>query len=309
MTRLRIGSRGSKLALTQAEWVGRQLQVKTPELDISFVRITTTGDRQSESASPSGGKGVFVKEIEEALLRNEIDLAVHSLKDVPQEIPTGLRLGPCPQREDPRDAFISRFGEQLHELPRRSIIGTSSPRRQAQILHKYRKRAYKLEMVRGNVDTRLKKLHEGQFDAIVLAAAGLKRLGMENEIIQYLEIDELMPAPCQGCLGLELRESDVSTWELLHTIRDENSDVVARAERAFLQGLGGNCNVPVGCSTVMDQGNLKMKALLLTPQGDQAVGASQEGSQMNPELVGGQLAERLLYNGGSEIMMSSHKVS
>lgn len=182
---LRIGSRGSKLATTQAEWVGRALQQKNPQLNISFIIITTTGDKNLSTLQLLGGKGVFVKEIEEALLKNEIDLAVHSLKDVPQELPTGLCLGPFPKREDSREAVISRFGEQLQELPRGSIIGTSSPRRTAQIKRNYKKRQYHVEPLRGNVDTRVKKVQEGHYDAVIMALAGLKRLGLDKEVTHF----------------------------------------------------------------------------------------------------------------------------
>lgn len=301
--KIRIGSRGSKLAVAQTEWVGRELQKKNPGLEISYQRIVTTGDRQSEGAV--GGvvtKGVFVKEIEDALLRNEIDLAVHSLKDVPQELPSGLVLGPTPRREDSRDVLISRFGEFLHELPRHSIIGTGSPRRQAQIQNKFKKRGYNLEPIRGNVDTRLKKLQEGKVDAIVLALAGLRRLGLEKEATQILEFEDMLPAACQGCLGLEIRSGDTQTLGLIEKIKDGPSDVAARAERAFLQGLGGNCNVPVGVGTVLEAGQLRMRALLFGPHGDKKVEAVQNGSADQAEYVGAQLAERLLYNGGSELL-------
>lgn len=303
--KLRLGSRGSKLAIVQAEWVAEKLKAAHPGLEVTFERIVTSGDKQSENpAAPASSlsKGVFVKEIEEALLQNKIDLAVHSLKDMPQDLPPGLRLGPTPERQDPRDAMISRFGEQLHELPRHSTIGTSSPRRQAQIRHKYRKRGYNIETIRGNVDTRLKKLQEGKYDAIVLALAGLRRLGLENEVTQILEPEELLPAACQGCLGLELRSDDDATLKLIEKIKHSMSDLAARAERAFLQGLGGNCNVPVGVMTTTSEDKLKMKATLLDMQGEKAVSSEQDGPIHEPELVGGQLAERILYDGGSELM-------
>ncbi len=303
--KIRIGSRGSKLAVAQTEWLGRELQKANPGLEVSYQRIVTTGDRQSEGGELGvQTKGVFVKEIEEALFRNEIDLAVHSMKDMPQEIPAGLVMGPSPMREDPRDVLISRFGEYLHELPRRSTIGTSSPRRQAQIQNKYKKRGYNLEPIRGNVDTRLKKLFDGKVDAIVLAYAGIKRLGLEKEVTQVLEFEDMLPAACQGLLGLELRCEDAATLALIETIKDGPSDTVARAERAFLQGLGGNCNIPVGVGSTLDGDNLKMKALLFDPKGEKRVEAIQDGSSTQPEYVGAQLAERLLYNGGSELMMS-----
>ncbi|MCG3206137.1 MAG: Porphobilinogen deaminase [Elusimicrobia bacterium] len=301
--KLRIGSRGSKLAVMQAHWVASALKEKNPELDISFVEITTTGDRdQSPTFQQAGGKGVFVKEIEEALLADQIDLAVHSLKDVPQELPAGLRLGPFPEREDVRDAVISRFGELLGELPRRSIVGSSSPRRRSQTAYLFKKRSYNLEPLRGNIDTRIKKLHEGQYDAIILAAAGLKRLGLDIEITHILEPTVFLPAATQGCLGLELREGDATILSLLEAIADRSANITAPAERAFLQGVGGNCFVPVGAYSTLVGDQLKMKAVMLDPTGERAVYAEESGSMTEPQLVGYQLAERLLHAGGSELM-------
>ncbi len=301
----RIGSRGSKLAVAQAEWVAAELKKKASDLEISFVRITTTGDRDPASPRTLGGKGVFVKEIEEALLAKQIDLAVHSLKDLPQDLPPGLRLGSFPLRQDSRDAFISRFGEQLEELPRHSIIGTGSPRRQAQIRHRFKKRGYKLEPLRGNVDTRIKKLREGQFDAIVLALAGLRRLGLESEVTQILEPEVLLPAPGQGCLALEIREGEAELAALLEKIKDRPSDLTARAERAFLRGLGGNCLLPLGGLAKAEGETLRMSAIILDPEGEEAVSAKEEGPAEQPEYVGALLAERLLHDGGAEILVKA----
>lgn len=304
--KLRLGSRGSPLALAQSNWVMAELKKKNPSLETSLTVITTTGDKATDAPfQQAGGKGIFVREIEEALLAKTIDLAVHSLKDVPQTLPAGLTLGPSPLREDPRDAFLSRFGEQLNELPKRSTIGTSSPRRRAQILHRYKKRGYNLEQLRGNVETRIKKMQDGKYDAIVLAYAGLKRLGLDKDVAQVLELDEMPPAPCQGCLGLEYRDGDNATLELIKTIADRDATVTARAERAFLSGLGGNCLVPVGAYSKISGDKLIMKAILLEPDAATVAEAEQDGPIEHPELVGGQLAERLLYNGGSEIMMKA----
>ena len=302
--KLKIGSRGSKLAVAQAEWVGGLIRRANTDVDIEFVRIVTTGDRETGAPLQAmGGKGVFVKEIEEALLFKQIDLAVHSLKDVPQALPSGLRLGPCPQREDVRDVVISRFGELLRELPKGSTIGTGAPRRLAQIRRAHWKRAYRLEPIRGNVDTRLQKVRDGKYDAIILAAAGLKRLGLEGEITEYLEPGDMMPAPCQGSLGLELREDRPDLLSLLETIKHPESDIAARAERAFLQGLGGDCNVPVAAYSVVVGKTLVMKAMLLDPTGEKSVASAQDGLASEPELVGGQLAERVLYDGGTELLI------
>lgn len=300
--KLRIGSRQSKLALAQAAWVGEELLKKNPTLDISYVSIVTTGDK--ESAGPiqeMGGKGIFVKEIEEALLKNEIDVAVHSLKDVPQMLPPGLILAGFPMREDNRDAVISKFGELLNELPRNAVIGTGSPRRSAQIKNRY-KNKYRVEPIRGNVDTRLKKLQNGHYDTLIMAVAGLKRLGLEKEITHILEWDDMLPAPGQGCLGLELRQEDATVLELLATIKHKESDITARAERAFLQGIGGDCLVPLGAYAQLKEDNLVMEAVVLDKEGTKKVTVKESGSIAEPELVGGMLAERLLHEGGAELL-------
>lgn len=303
--KLKIGSRGSKLAVTQAEWVGGLIHRANPTIDVEFVRIVTTGDRETTAPLQSmGGKGVFVKEIEEALQFKSIDLAVHSLKDVPQMLPPGLRLGPSPEREDVRDVLVSRFGELLREMPKGSTIGTGAPRRIAQIRRLYWKRGYRIEPIRGNVDTRLQKVRDGKYDAVVLAAAGLKRLGLEGEITEYLEPEDMMPAPCQGCLGLELREDRADLLSVLESIKHPPSDITARAERAFLQALGGDCNVPVAAFSVVVGKTLVMKAILLDASGEKSVAAAEDGLASEPELVGAKLAGRVLFEGGSELLIS-----
>jgi hydroxymethylbilane synthase len=301
--KLRIGSRGSKLAVTQAHWVGERLRAADAALDVSYVTILTSGDQNlAPDFKTAGGKGLFVKEIESALLNDAIDLAVHSLKDMPQALPPGLVLGPTPQREDTRDAVVSRFGELLGELPKKSTVGTSSIRRKAQILHRHAKRGYNIEPLRGNVDTRLKKLQDGQYDAIVVALAGLKRLGLDSEASDILDPLIFLPAPCQGALALQHRESQTSLSPLLRKISDPSSDTTARAERAFLQGLGGDCDVPVGAFSVWSATTLKMKAQILSVDGQRVVDVEQSGSSNEPELVGYQLAERLLHDGGAELL-------
>lgn len=300
--RIRIGSRKSKLALAQAHWVARELKSKDKNIETELVGITTQGDRDAQSSLKTiGGKGVFVKEIEEALLKNEIDLAVHSLKDVPQSLAPGLMLAAFPKREDPRDAFISRFGEQLHELPKGSTIGTGSPRRQSQVLNKFKDR-YKIEPIRGNVDTRLKKCHDGAYDAIIMAVAGLKRLGLDKEITEILEPAEILPAPGQGCLGLEIRSEDQQFLDLVSLIKDETSDLIARAERAFLQGCGGDCMVPLAALGEIKGNQLKMRAMILSLDGAKKIEVEQKGDLEFPELVGAKLAGQLLQEGGAELI-------
>jgi hydroxymethylbilane synthase len=301
--RLRIGARGSKLATTQTQWVGERLRRLNPAMDITYEWITTTGDRDANSALQGiGGKGVFVKEIEEALLDERIDLAVHSLKDVPQSLPDGLILGPFPEREDPRDALVSRFGEQLNELPRGSTIGTSSPRRRAQILARYRKRDYRIETIRGNVDTRLQKVKDGKYDAVVFAYAGLKRLGLEGEVSQILETDEMLPAPGQGCLALELRAADAATAEMVVGLRHEESDVSARAERAFLRRIGGNCLVPLGFRFSFEGDTIRLEAAVMDLDGTAVVRASEAAPRSAADAAGAALADRLIANGGGDIL-------
>lgn len=300
-----IGSRGSKLAVAQAEWIAAELRRAHPAIDIAMVTITTTGDRDARSSLKSiGGKGVFVKEIEEALQERAIDLAVHSLKDVPAAVAPGLCLGPFPKREDPRDAAIARFGEQLRELPRGSIVATSSPRRQAQIRKNFPNR-YRIEEVRGNVDTRLRKLKEGRFDMLVMALAGLRRLNLESEVTEILDPHVMLPAPGQGCLALELRENDERMSALLGPLRDDAADRSARAERAFLAGVGGDCLVPLGCHTVVTGPKIHMEAAVWSPDGQTEVRVREESDSEPPELIGAKLAGRLLHDGGSEILCAS----
>lgn len=303
IVKLRIGSRGSKLAVTQSRWVGQHLLKAHPALDISYVTITTAGDQNmSPDFKTAGGKGLFVKEIETALLQQNIDLAVHSLKDMPQTLPSGLILGPTPLREDVREAVLSRFGELLSELPKKSTVGTSSVRRKAQILYRFKKRGYNIEPLRGNVDTRLKKLQDGQYDAIVVALAGLKRLGLESDVVDILDPQVFLPAPCQGALALQYREKDSFLMPLLQSIADSASDATARAERSFLQGLGGDCNVPVGVFSEWMKTDLKMKAQILSIDGTQSIEVEHSGPSQDPELVGYQLAELLLHDGGAELL-------
>jgi hydroxymethylbilane synthase len=221
----------------------------------------------------------------------------------------GLRLGPCPKREVAADVLISRFGEQLHELPRGSTIGTSSPRRQAQIAYRFKKRSYRLVPLRGNVETRLKKLAEAHYDAIVLAHAGLKRLGLEKEITQILPEDVLLPAPGQGCLGLELRDNDEATLAVISTIKDAESDITARAERAFLSAIGGDCLMPLAAQAAVSGTEIKMRALLIHPSGEKAVESIQVGEIHQPEYVGARLAERLLFEGGSDLLTEIENLS
>ena len=241
---LKIGTRGSQLALFQANWVKDRLVQAHPDLNISLVKIKTTGDKiQDVPLAKVGGKGLFVKEIEEALLQRRIDLAVHSIKDVPTEFPKGLHLSVITKREDPRDVLISKDGKSLKDLPKGAKIGTSSLRRQAQLLH-FRS-DFELIPLRGNLDTRLKKLKTMNLDAIVLAIAGVKRLGFEEKITEIIPPEVSLPAIGQGALGIETRMADQEVERQIRFLDDRDSSIAVSAERAFLGKLEGGCQVPI----------------------------------------------------------------
>jgi hydroxymethylbilane synthase len=249
--RLRIGTRGSALALWQAEWVKAQLLAAHEELAVELLVIKTTGDKILDvPLAKVGGKGLFVKEIEEALLDGRADLAVHSVKDMPAELPEGLHLAVMPPREDPRDALISRNGAGLQALPHGARVGTSSLRRAAQLLHL--RPDLRIETLRGNVDTRLRKLESEGFDAIVLAAAGLKRMELSHVVSEYLEPERILPAVGQGALGIETRTGDGFTNEMVASLAHQQTMTIVRAERAFLKRLEGGCQVPIGAHATME---------------------------------------------------------
>jgi hydroxymethylbilane synthase len=257
---LRIGTRGSRLALAQSEWIGQRVGEIYPNIKIELVRIKTKGDKILDSPlSEIGGKGLFVKEIEDALLGKEVDVAVHSVKDVPTELPDGLKLAVFPQREDPQDAFISIDYKTLNDLPEGSSVGTSSLRRSSQLLHM--RPDLHIAPLRGNVDTRLRKLESGDFQAIILAAAGLKRLGLYSRINGVIPSDVLLPAIGQGALGLEIRRDD-KIWELLHFMNHKPTEVAVRAERAFLRELEGGCQVPVAAYGRLSGDSLILKGMV-----------------------------------------------
>ncbi len=242
--KIRIGTRKSKLALWQANYVASKLKKHSPDIEIEFVKITTKGDKILDvPLAKVGGKGLFVKEIEEAMLRNEIDIAVHSLKDVPTYFPEGLGLVAITKREDPRDAFLSVKYNSIEEMPEGAVLGTSSLRRKAQILEK--RKDLVIKDLRGNVDTRIRKLEEGQYDGIILAYAGLKRLGLENKVKQIFEPDYMIPAVAQGFLGIEARLDDEETKRIVSVLNHRESELRAKTERAFLKTLEGGCQVPL----------------------------------------------------------------
>ncbi len=296
-----IGTRRSRLALWQAEWVKSQLQRIAPDLSVSLQRIQTSGDKILDvPLAKIGGKGLFVKEIEDALLRGEIDLAVHSMKDVPSVLPDGLEIVCVPEREDPRDAWVCRDGTSLDKLRKGARVGTSSLRRQAQLLHN--RADLDIQMLRGNLDTRLKKLQQGNYDAIVLAAAGLRRLGWGQEISEYLSTDVSLPAIGQGALGLEGRSDDRFLKDLMLQLEDMTARVTVNAERAFLTRLEGGCQVPIAGHAVMKNNQLTLDGLIASVDGKRYIRESISGSHDDAENLGVELAERLLAAGGKPIL-------
>jgi hydroxymethylbilane synthase len=295
--RIRIGSRGSALALWQAEHVRSRLEALGHE--VAIVTITTTGDRILDRRLESvGGKGAFLKEIEEALQADQVDLAVHSLKDVPVGLPEGLRLCAYLERADPRDALLSRRGEWLADLPRGARVGTTSLRRQAQV------RALRPDLaiadLRGNVDTRIRKLREGQYDAILLALAGLTRLGRAGEVSQVLEVETVLPAPGQGAIAIECRERDSALAEAVAPLHHEPTARTVSAERAFLAALGGGCNVPLGAHAVLEDGLIRLRGLVAREDGSELLRG--EGRGPDPDALGRRVAQDLRARGADALM-------
>lgn len=298
---LRIGTRSSALALWQARWVKSRLEHEWPDLQVELVPIKTSGDRiQNVSLAAIGGKGLFVKEIEDALLFGTVDLAVHSIKDLPGDSPTGLTLSAIPEREDPRDVLITKNGETLTQLPAGTRVGTSSLRRQALVLHFHP--GLRIELLRGNVDTRLRKQREGIVDATILAAAGLKRLGLMPPNSQILDESEFLPAIGQGALGIETRADDAEVIARVRPLHHETSAIAVTAERAFLRRMGGSCRTPLAAKGSIENSSVHLTALIASPDGTKMIRGEQNGLSNAAEEVGSMLAERLLAQGGEEIL-------
>jgi hydroxymethylbilane synthase len=300
MKTIRVASRRSQLALTQTQWVIQQLQTRRPDLTFEIVPVVTKGDKILDVAlSKVGGKGLFVSEVEQALLRGEADFAVHSLKDVPAELAKGLVLAGIPKREDPRDALISKSGQGLMDLPQGAVVGTSSLRRVAQLLRA--RPDLVIQPLRGNIDTRLGKLNTDGLDAIVLAAAGLHRMGWHDRITEYLPVDLCLPAIGQGILGVECRENDDFMVELLHEISDEPTKRASVAERTLLFALNGGCQIPIGgYAQGCEDGQVHLRGMVATPDGSQILYADVKGSK--PEALGHQAAELLKEQGADAIL-------
>ena len=298
---LRIGTRGSKLALVQSEWVKKEMQSRYPELRVELVKIRTKGDKIIDAPlSKVGGKGLFVKEIEEALLKREVDLAVHSLKDVPAELHKGLQLSVYPKREDPRDALVSSLFRKVGDLPQGASVGTSSLRRSAQLLHM--RPDLRIAPLRGNVDTRLRKLDSGELQAIVLAAAGLQRLGLSDRITALLSPDSVLPAIGQGVLGLEVRENDQKVQNLISFLNDLETELAARAERAFLKELEGGCQVPLAGYARVEKGRLVLDGMVAELDGSVILKRKLSGEKDKPEDLGLALARNLIAAGADRIL-------
>lgn len=298
---LRIGTRGSELALAQAHWVQARLRDLGHGSDLVVVR--TLGDRVIDvPLAAIGGSGVFVKELEEALLRSEIDLAVHSLKDVATVIPDGLIIAAVPERADPRDALCSRTDGTLDQLPGRARVATSSSRRRAQLLAA--RPDLQVQDVRGNIDTRLRKLTDGEFDALIVAVAGLIRLGWQDRISQYLPYDVCMPAPGQGALAIEVRSSEPGMIALLQGLDHPPSRAAVEAERAFLVALGGGCLIPVGALAIVQDDVMILRGMVASVDGRRIIREKVCGPIENGLELAGELADKMRAQGAEEILAS-----
>jgi hydroxymethylbilane synthase len=306
--RLRIATRQSQLALWQAEHVSALLRAAHPELEIELVPLLTQGDRiQDRTLAAIGGKGLFIKELEVALEELRADIAVHSMKDVPADLPHGLTIGAVLKRADPRDALVTTSGiARLEDLPRGAVVGTSSLRRQAQI--RALRPDLSIESLRGNVDTRLRKLDAGQatsgkhLDAIVLACAGLVRLGLESRITARLDPKICLPAVTQGVIGIECRLSDSSTLQFLRSLEEPATRKVMDAERAFAARLGGSCQSPIAAYAELDADRISLCGLVAEPDGSRLLRDTMSGSANDPAMLGRQLAERILAAGAGPLL-------
>jgi hydroxymethylbilane synthase len=295
--KLRIGSRGSQLALWQANHISALLGGRGHEVEIEIIH--TTGDKITDVAlAKVGTKGMFTKEIEEALGAGRVDLAVHSLKDLPTELPRGFEIAAITERQDPRDAFCSRHYSKIEDLPKGARVGTSSLRRQAQ-LNAIRP-DLDIHPLRGNVDTRLRKLEQGEYDAIILASAGLRRLGKTEWVKQIIPAEVMCPAAGQGALGIEIREGDAKTRDLLSFLEDPSTRAATTCERALLNSLGGGCQVPIGAFAKMNTGTLHLESMVADPDGSKLLRDSRDGS--DPEKLGHAAGAALLARGGGQIL-------
>ena len=299
MRKIKIGTRASRLALWQAEFVASELKKFFPTLEIELVKVHTTGDKILDAPlAKIGGKGLFTKELELQMAAGAIDLAVHSLKDVPTELPAGFKIATITKRAQPFDAFVSNKFLTFDSLPKNSIVGTSSLRRAAQILSL--RPDLQIKNLRGNVETRLKKLDAGDFDAIILAAAGLERLGYSSRIGELLT--EIIPAAGQGALAIETRADDEKIFFLVQKLNDAETCEAVKVERDFLAEVGGSCQIPVGVFAKIDNGQIKVRALIASLDGQEIIKASEVAPLENICDLGKKIAAHLLENGGRKIL-------
>jgi hydroxymethylbilane synthase len=298
---IRIATRRSQLALWQAEHVASLLRAAHPGLTVELVPMTTQGDRvQDRALAEVGGKGLFVKELEVAMQEGRADIAVHSMKDVPSELPPGFCITAALPRANARDAFISRKYTSFAALPNGARVGTSSPRRQAQLRHA--RRDLRLELLRGNVDTRLRRLDEGGLDAILLACAGLERLGIGHHVTEQLDLELSLPAVGQGVIGIECREDDDASRSALAALHHEDTYTRLRAERAFAATLGGSCHSPIAAHATLDQGLLTVRGFIGAPEGDETYRDRISGAPADAESLGRALAARMQSSGAETLL-------
>lgn len=301
MKKLTIATRSSQLAVWQADFIKNQINKKFPDVAIELRKIKTRGDKILDTPlAKIGGKGLFVKEVENALFTKEADIAVHSMKDVPSEMPEGMELYVTPKRETPYDAFLSVKYNNIDELPEGAVVGTSSLRRMVQI--RKRRPDLKIENLRGNINTRIRKLEDGMYDAIVLAKAGLVRVGFFQHLKQTLTEDIMIPAVCQGTLGIEIREDDTEAKELLKFFYDEETYIRTKVERAFLKTLEGGCQVPIAGYSILNGRKLKLMGMVSSLDAKEYIYREAEDDFENAETMGIKLAKEILDAGGREIL-------
>ena len=312
-----LATRRSALALQQSKWVMRELERLAPGVGVELLPIGTTGDQKRHEPLPQiGGKGLFTKELEDALLAGSADFAVHSLKDLPTELPQGLVLAAIPSREDPRDVLVSAGNRSFADLPQAARIGTSSVRRAAQLLRM--RPDLHIEPLRGNLDTRLRAVGNGKWDAIVVAAAGLHRMGWQDQITEYFSPDALCPAVGQGALGIEARAADESTIEVLSKLEDARARTTTTAERALLRGLGGGCQIPIAAFSTHEDNRIFLRAIVIQPDGKKWLQATESvllaerdrgAAIAAAEQLGGKVAESLLHQGAKAILDAASNAS
>ena len=301
MKKLVIATRRSRLALWQSEHIAASLKKLHQDLEVELLPLSTRGDELLDRRlDQAGGKGLFVKELEAAMADGRADLAVHSIKDVPADLPGGFMLAAITAREDPRDVFVSSSYKNLAEMPKGASLGTSSLRRSAQIVERFPH--LEIRLLRGNVDTRLAKLERGEYDAIVLAAAGLKRLGLESRATARLEPDEMLPAPGQGALGIECLTARADVAAILAPLVDAATTACVRAERAVSRALGGSCTLPLAAYAQVSSGSLRLRGLVASADGRRVVRCDVKGDPAAPEALGEEAAQELRRQGAAEIL-------